>query len=49
MRYLALQLNGEVPRDLSIPIASLDVDGILSREQDDAGSDAVKGENRRLQ
>ena len=32
MRYLELQLNGDVPRDRSVSISSLDVDGILSRE-----------------
>ncbi|GLK86335.1 ribbon-helix-helix domain-containing protein [Ancylobacter defluvii] len=31
-RYLALQLEGEVPRDLSAPISSLDADAILARE-----------------
>ncbi|GAB4064948.1 ribbon-helix-helix domain-containing protein [Ancylobacter sonchi] len=31
-RYLALQLEGEVPRDLSAPIAGLDADAILARE-----------------
>ncbi len=34
MRYLALQLNGDVPRDRSVPIASLDADDILSRENE---------------
>jgi predicted DNA-binding ribbon-helix-helix protein len=32
MRYLELQLNGDVPRDRSVSISSLDVDSILSRE-----------------
>ncbi|MBS7543546.1 ribbon-helix-helix domain-containing protein [Ancylobacter oerskovii] len=31
-RYLVLQLEGEVPRDLSKPIAGLDADAILARE-----------------
>lgn len=31
-RYLALQAEGEVPRDLSTPIRSLDAEAILSRE-----------------
>ncbi|TCK16571.1 putative DNA-binding ribbon-helix-helix protein [Ancylobacter aquaticus] len=31
-RYLALQLEGEVPRDLRTPIRSLDADAILARE-----------------
>jgi predicted DNA-binding ribbon-helix-helix protein len=32
MRYLALQLSGEIPRRTDIAIASLDADQILSRE-----------------
>ena len=36
-RYLALQLEGEVPRDLSAPIAGLDADAILAREARRAG------------
>lgn len=32
MRYLALQLSGEVPADKRVPIASLDADRILDRE-----------------
>jgi len=31
-RYLALQRDGEVPRDLSVPLSSLDADGLLTRE-----------------
>lgn len=31
-RYLALQLEGDVPRDLSTPIRSLDANAILARE-----------------
>jgi predicted DNA-binding ribbon-helix-helix protein len=31
-RYLALQMEGDVPRDLSLPIRSLDADAILARE-----------------
>ena len=31
-RYLALQAAGDVPRDLSTPIRSLDADAILARE-----------------
>lgn len=31
-RYLALQMEGDVPRDLSQPIRSLDADAILARE-----------------
>ncbi|MCK0199059.1 ribbon-helix-helix domain-containing protein [Ancylobacter sp. 6x-1] len=31
-RYLALQLAGEVPRDLGTPIAALDAEAILARE-----------------
>ncbi|WP_428029842.1 ribbon-helix-helix domain-containing protein [Ancylobacter sp.] len=31
-RYLALQLEGDVPRDLRTPIRSLDADAILARE-----------------
>ncbi|GLK74436.1 ribbon-helix-helix domain-containing protein [Ancylobacter dichloromethanicus] len=31
-RYLALQLEGDVPRDLGTPIRSLDADAILARE-----------------
>lgn len=31
-RYLALQLEGDVPRDLATPIRSLDADAILARE-----------------
>ena len=32
MRYLALQLSGEIPQRRDISIASLDADKILSRE-----------------
>lgn len=32
-RYLALQLSGEVPRDLRQPIAGLDAEGILKAER----------------
>lgn len=32
-RYLALQLNGEIPQDLSIPICELDADSILHNEK----------------
>lgn len=31
-RYLALQLEGEVPQDQSVPIRELDAEGILARE-----------------
>lgn len=31
-RYLALQLEGDVPRDLGTPIRDLDADAILARE-----------------
>lgn len=33
MRYLALQLSGEIPIDDSVAIFSLDVEHILAREQ----------------
>lgn len=33
LRYLALQLSGEIPADRSVPIASLDAAPILAREQ----------------
>lgn len=33
-RYLALQLSGDIPRDLSTPISSLDSPRILDRERD---------------
>ena len=32
MRYLALQLSGDVPRDSRVPIASLDAEKILEQE-----------------
>ncbi|KAF0806087.1 hypothetical protein A6D6_01905 [Alcanivorax xiamenensis] len=32
MRYLALQLSGDIPSDTRVAIASLDAEGILSRE-----------------
>ncbi len=32
MRYLALQISGEIPRQADIPLASLDADTILDRE-----------------
>jgi len=32
-RYLSLQLSEDIPRDKSIPIRSLDADGILERER----------------
>ncbi|GGY69922.1 ribbon-helix-helix domain-containing protein [Marinobacter zhanjiangensis] len=32
MRYLALQLSGDVPRDNRVPIASLDTEKILEQE-----------------
>lgn len=35
MRYLALQLSGEIPLDESIAISSLDVEHILAREKCD--------------
>lgn len=31
-RYLALQLEGDVPQDQSVPIRGLDAEGILARE-----------------
>ncbi|HYA72476.1 MAG TPA: ribbon-helix-helix domain-containing protein [Roseiarcus sp.] len=31
-RYLMLQLSGDVPRDLDLPIRGLDAEGILRRE-----------------
>ncbi|WAC26755.1 MULTISPECIES: ribbon-helix-helix domain-containing protein [unclassified Ancylobacter] len=31
-RYLSLQLEGDVPRDMATPIRSLDADAILARE-----------------
>lgn len=34
MRYLALQLNGDIPRDPQVPIASLNADKILARNMD---------------
>ena len=33
-RYLALQLSGDIPRDLSTPISSLDSPRILDRERE---------------
>jgi hypothetical protein len=33
MRYLALQLRGEIPHKQEVAIASLDADQILAREQ----------------
>jgi predicted DNA-binding ribbon-helix-helix protein len=33
MRYLALQLNGNIPTDLSIPLATLSSDNILKNER----------------
>ena len=33
LRYLSLQLVGGIPRDLSVPIASLDADAVLVRER----------------
>ncbi|ARB45056.1 ribbon-helix-helix domain-containing protein [Alloalcanivorax xenomutans] len=32
MRYLALQLSGDIPADNRVAIASLDAEGILARE-----------------
>ncbi|MCU5782866.1 hypothetical protein MA04_02166 [Alcanivorax balearicus MACL04] len=32
MRYLALQLSGDIPADTRVAIASLDAEGILARE-----------------
>lgn len=37
LRYLELQLSGDVPRDTRVPIASLDADRILRSKPDDAG------------
>lgn len=34
MRYLALQLSGDIPRDPQVPIASLNADKILARNMD---------------
>lgn len=31
MRYLALQLSGDIPRDTRVPIATLDADRILEK------------------
>jgi len=33
LRYLQLQLSGDVPRDVRVPIASLDADRILGSKQ----------------
>ncbi len=44
-RYLMLQLAGDIPRDVSRPIAGLDADSILARETRrlvDAGSVDVR-------
>lgn len=35
LRYLELQLSGDVPRDTRVPIASLDADRILGRKPDE--------------
>jgi predicted DNA-binding ribbon-helix-helix protein len=43
MRYLALQLSGEVPTDMRVPIASLDADRILDREPKVPGLKASSG------
>lgn len=43
MRYLALQLSGEVPADKRVPIASLDADRILDREPKSPGLKASGG------
>jgi len=37
MRYLALQLSGDIPRDTRVPIASLDAERILKK----AGKDRM--------
>jgi predicted DNA-binding ribbon-helix-helix protein len=33
LRYLALQISGGIPGDVSVPIRSLDADAVLAREQ----------------
>lgn len=33
IRYLALQLNGEIPKNNRVPIASLDADAIVAKER----------------
>lgn len=38
LRYLELQLSGDVPRDTRVPIASLDADRILAGEPGEPAS-----------
>lgn len=35
LRYLELQLSGDVPRDTRVPIASLDADRILNAKRNE--------------
>jgi predicted DNA-binding ribbon-helix-helix protein len=44
MRYLALQLSGDVPRDEKVPIASLDAEKILQQEPKQALVNASGGD-----
>lgn len=41
LRYLELQLNGDVPRDTRVPIASLNADRILAGEPGKAATPRV--------
>lgn len=41
MRYLALQLSGDIPRDTRVPIATLNADDILSRTEHQDASKAL--------
>ncbi|WP_336366054.1 ribbon-helix-helix domain-containing protein [Marinobacter sp. C2H3] len=46
LRYLELQLTGDVPRDTRVPIASLDADRILAGESGKAGTAEVVSKAR---
>jgi predicted DNA-binding ribbon-helix-helix protein len=41
-RYLALQIEGEIPADRDVTIRSIDAKGILARERDKAARARVK-------
>ncbi|MGM0766707.1 MAG: hypothetical protein ACQEV6_01650 [Pseudomonadota bacterium] len=46
LRYLELQLSGDVPRDIRVPIASLDADRILAGTSGEAAAPDVVSKAR---
>ena len=46
LRYLELQLSGDVPRDTRVPIASLDADRILAGKRGESATPDVVSKAR---